>query len=253
MADIFHSDRKYIYFLSGFFVLWIILFEFILPPNQILPRPSIAVVSIISLFRDYQFLINMLSSISAIYFSFIVAGLFLFIFRRYLINNKNLFGYLAFSLKWISGIIPGILMGLFLIFWFPDSEFIKYVFIFFTCFTYLVNKLENELKKVNSEFIDAAVSLGGGKDFISDKVCWKIVEPALAESLTALHFYLWSMLIVFEMIKGGSGLGTVLRTAILYKDLSGLFSSIIIICLIIFVGATVIKYFRNKFFFWSFD
>src|ERR1035437_6464760 len=130
MADIFHSERKYIYFLAGFFLLWIIIFEFILPPNHILPKPSIVVVSIISLFRDYQFLVNMLSSISAIYLSVIVAGLFLFIFRRYLINNKNLFGYLAFSLKWISGIIPGILMGLFLIFWFPDSEFIKYVFIF---------------------------------------------------------------------------------------------------------------------------
>jgi ABC-type nitrate/sulfonate/bicarbonate transport system permease component len=253
MADIFHSDRKYIYFLSGFFVLWIILFEFILPPNQILPRPSIAVISIISLFKDYQFLVNLISSISAIYFSLIVAGLFLLIFRRFLINNKNLFGYLTFSLEWISGIIPGILMGLFLIIWFPDSEFTKYIFIFFTSFTFLINKLENELKKMNSEFIDAAASLGGGKNFISDKVCWKVVEPALAESLKELHLYLWSMLIVFELIKGGPGLGTVLKTAIMYKDLAGLFSSIIIICLIIFVGATVIKYFKNKFFFWSFD
>lgn len=251
MADIFHSERKYIYFLAGSFLLWIIIFEFILPPNHILPKPSIVVVSIISLFRDYQFLVNMLSSISAIYLSAIAAGLFIRVFRRYLINNKNLFGYLAFSLDWISGIVPGILMGLFLIIWLPDSEFSKYIFIFFACFTYLINKLEHELKKVKSEYIDAALSLGAGKNFISGKVCWKAVEPALAESLIELHFYLWSMLIWFEMIKGGYGLGTVLRTAILYKDLAGFFASILIICLIIFTGASLIKYFKNKFFFWS--
>jgi ABC-type nitrate/sulfonate/bicarbonate transport system permease component len=251
MADIFHTDRKYIYFLSGFFLLWIVFFEFILPPNQILPRPSIVVVSIISLFRDYQFLFNLLSSVSAIYLSSFAACLFIWIFRRYLINNKNLFGHLAFSLKWISEIVPGILIGLFLIIWFPDSEFIKHIFIFFACFTYLINKSENELKKVNNEFIDAAASLGAGKNFISDKICWKVIEPALAGSMSELHFYLWSMLLIFELIKGGSGLGTVLRTAILYKDLAGFFASVLIICLLIFAGASIIKYFKNKFVFWS--
>ena len=111
--------------------------------------------------------------------------------------------------------------------------------------------MENELKKVNSEFIDAAVSLGAGKNFLSDKVYWKIVEPALAESFKRLHFYLWSMLIWFEMIKGGFGLGGILKTAILYKDLAGFFACVLIICLIIFIGASIIKYFTNKFVFWS--
>jgi len=193
----------------------------------------------------------MLSSIAAIYFSSIVAVLFIWIFRRYLINNKSLIGYLAFFLEWISWIIPEILLGLFLIFWLPDSELIKYIFIFFISFTFLINKVEKELKSINREFIDAAASLGAGKNFIFDKVCWKVIEPELASSLTTLHFYLWTMLIVFEFIKGGSGLGTVLRNAILYKDLSGLFSSILIICLIMFIGAYIIKYFKNKFFFWS--
>jgi ABC-type nitrate/sulfonate/bicarbonate transport system permease component len=251
MADIFHSEKKYTYFLSGFVILWIILFEFVFPPNHFLPKPSIVVLSIISLFRDYQFLVNLLSSISAIYLSAIAAGLFLWLFRRYLINNKNIFGYIAFSLDWISGIVPGILIGLFLIVWLPDSEFSKYIFIFFACFTCLIKKLENELKNVKSEYIDVSVSLGAPKNFISDKVCWKAIEPALAESMTDLHFYLWSMLIVFEMINGGLGLGEVLRAAILYKDLAGLFASVLIICLIIFAGSTIIKYFKNKFIFWS--
>jgi ABC-type nitrate/sulfonate/bicarbonate transport system permease component len=251
MDDIFHSGKKYTYFLSGLFLLWIILFEFIIPPNNILPKPSIVVLSIISLFRDYQFLVNLLSSISAIYLSAFTAGLFIWLSRRYLINNKNIFGYIAFSLDRISGIIPGILMGLFLIVWLPGSEFSKYIFIFFTCFTYLINKFENELKKVKSEYIAASVSLGAEKNFISDKICWKAIEPALAESMTELHFYIWTMLIVFEMINEGLGMGAVLRTAIQYRDLSGLFASILIICLIIFSGSTLIRFFKNKFIFWS--
>jgi ABC-type nitrate/sulfonate/bicarbonate transport system permease component len=203
------------------------------------------------MFHDYQFLFNLLSSIFAIYLSLIAAGLFIWLFKRYLINNKNLFGYLAFTLEWISGIVPGIMVGLLLVFWFPGSEFIKYIFIFFSAFTYFIYKLKNEVKRVNGEFIDAAVSLGAGKNFISDKVYWKAVEPVLSESLPELHLYLWSMLIVFELIKGGSGLGTVLRTAILYKDLAGLFASVLIVGFIIFVGALLIKYFKNKFVFWS--
>jgi NitT/TauT family transport system permease protein len=251
MDDRFHSGRKYIYFLSGLFLLWIILYELIFPPNHILPKPSIVMFSLISLFRDYQFLVNLLSSISAIYLSTFTAGLFIWLFRRYLINNKNIFGYVAFSLHRIAGIIPGILIGLFLIVWLPDSEFSKYIFIFFACFSYLINKLENELKNVKSEYIDASVSLGASMNFISEKVRWKAVEPALAESITEMHFYLWSMLIVYEMINGGLGVGTVLRMAIQYRDLSGLFTSILIICLIIFSGSTLIKYLKNKFIFWN--
>src|ERR1039457_1265012 len=106
MNIIIHPDKKYIFFLSCFLIAGIIIFEFILPPNHFLPRPSITVLSVISLFRDYQLLVNMFSSISAIYFSSIFAGLFIWIVRRYLFMNKNLFGFLAISLKWIARIVP---------------------------------------------------------------------------------------------------------------------------------------------------
>ena len=251
MNIIIHSNKKYIFFLSGFLVIGIIIFEFVLPPNHFLPRPSIALLSIIALFQDYQLLLNMFSSISAIYFSSIFAGLFIWIIRRHLFMNKNIFGFIAISLKWIARIVPGILLGLFLILWFPNSESSKYILILFISFTYLFQKAENELKKVNCEFIDAAVSLGAGKNFIFEKVCWKVIEPALTEALTELHFYLWSILIMFELINGGSGLGAVLRSALLYKDLSALFISVIIICIIILIGAALIKYLKKKFIFWS--
>jgi NitT/TauT family transport system permease protein len=251
MIKLFHSGRIYFYILFGLLLLWIILFEFILYPNQILPEPSIAIISVTALFRDYNFLNNMISSVSALYFSLLAATILLWIIKRFLINNKKLFNFLALSLKWVSGIIPAILIGLFLIYWFPQSEVIKYFFIFFYSFTYLFIQLECEVKKVKNEFIDAAVSLGAGNDFVSDKVIWKCVVPALAHSLLDYHLNLWMILIIFEVINGGFGLGNILRLALQYKDLSALFSSIIFICFIIFIGKSIIKYFQNKYYSWS--
>jgi ABC-type nitrate/sulfonate/bicarbonate transport system permease component len=251
MINIFQLGKKHFYLLFVFLLLWVILFEFILSPNQILPRPTIVITSIIALFEDYQFLNNLISSISAVYISFLAASFFLWIIKSYLINNQKLFSLVAISLKGIYGIIPGIFWGLFLIYWFPDSELIKYIFIFFTSFLYLFIKLELEIKKVNIEFIDSAISLGCEKNFVSSKVYWKAVEPALALSLTDLHLYLWTIIIVFELIKGGLGVGSVLRSTIQYKDLSAMFISVIFICIIIFMGSFIIKHIKNKYFSWS--
>ena len=242
---------KYIYILLSLFILWIFLFGYVLAPNQILPDPSIALISLISLFKDYHFLGNIISSITAIYFPLIVAYFLLWTIRIFLINYKKLSGSLALSLKWISGIFPGILLGLFFIYWFPDSEVIKYVFMFIISLAFLIVKFEKSIKMVNSEFIDSAISLGTGKNVLSTRIYWKAVEPLIADSLVDIHFYLWSMIIVFEFIKGGLGLGTVLRMAMLYKDLAALFTSIIIMGLIILISKCIIKFIKNKYFFWS--
>jgi ABC-type nitrate/sulfonate/bicarbonate transport system permease component len=246
-----HSDSNYIFLLSGLLFAWIVVSEFILFPNNILPKPSIVLLSIISLIRDYQALANIFSSISAIYLSSIVAGFVIWIFRNYLFSKKKLLGYIASFLNWISGIVPGILLGLFLILWLPDSEISKYIFIFFSSFINLYCKAEEELKKVNRELIEAIASLGAGNEFIFNKICWKSIEPAIAESLVSLHFHLWSVLIVFEFIKGGSGLGSLIRLAVLFKDLAGLFASILLISVLILIGTSIIKYFKDKIFFWS--
>jgi ABC-type nitrate/sulfonate/bicarbonate transport system permease component len=244
---------KYIYLLLVLFILWFLLFGYVFAPNQILPEPSIALLSLISSFKDYHLLVNIVSSFSAIFIPLIVAYFFLWTFRIILINYKKQFDSLALYIKWISSIFPGILLGLFLIYWFPDSEIIKYLFIFIISLAFLTDKFEKSIKTVNSEFIDSAISLGAGKNFLSNKIYWKSVEPFMADSLIDIHFYLWSILIVFEFIKGGFGLGAVLSKALLYKDLSALFTSVLIIGFIILISTFIIKFFRNKYFYWSID
>jgi ABC-type nitrate/sulfonate/bicarbonate transport system permease component len=242
---------KFIYLLLSLFILWFIFFEYVFAPNQILPEPSIALLSLISLFNDYHLLVNIVSSFSAIFLPLIVAYFFLWTFRIILINYKKLFGSLTLSVKWISSTFPIILLGLFLIYWFPDSEIIKYVFIFIISLAFLTDEFEKGIKTVNSEFIDSSISLGAGKNFLATKIYWKSVETFMADSLIEIHFYLWSILIVFEFIKGGLGLGAVLSKALLYKDLAAFFTSVLIIGLIIFISTFIIKIFRNKYFYWS--
>lgn len=251
MTTSYHSERKHYYFIICLLILWIILFEFILPPNQILPRPSITLLSFINLFRDYQFIINILSTVSALYFSAIAAGIVIWIFRKYILTDKSIFKFLGISLGRINRLVPVILIGLFLIIWFPVSEYSKYAFMFLISFSFLFNKAAIELKKVNIETIQSMNSLGADEIFIFEKISWKAIEPALAASLTELHYYLWSLLIVFEYINGGTGLGKLLRTAIQFKDLADLFVYGITLWILILFGMSIINYFKNKIFFWS--
>jgi ABC-type nitrate/sulfonate/bicarbonate transport system permease component len=59
------------------------------------------------------------------------------------------------------------------------------------------------------------------------------------------------MLIFFEFANYGNGFGSIFRRALEFKDLSALVAAMIVLGIIIFLGATIIKFSKNKFFFWS--
>jgi taurine transport system permease protein len=112
-------------------------------------------------------------------------------------------------------------------------------------------KFQNESENVNEEYISSAQSLGVNENEITRFIVWKNILPRLTEHLFNLHFYLWSMLIIFEFIKGGLGLGLIFRQALEYKDLSAIFSAFLITGISIYFGTLILKYIGNKFVFWS--
>ncbi|MDO8549017.1 MAG: hypothetical protein Q7S39_02550 [Ignavibacteria bacterium] len=245
-----HLTKIY-YFLFTYLVLWILLFEFVLPVNQVLPKPSIVIESFGSLWTDYDLLINFLSTISVIYISLTLAFFSVKILSPYLIEKNNFISLFINSLEWFSEFLPGIIIGLLLIFWFPESEFVEFIFAFTTAFTSIMIKFQNESENVDKEYILSAQSLGLGENKLTKLIIWKNVQPELSEHIFNLHFYLWSMLIIFEFIKGGLGLGVIFRQALDYKDLSAIFSVFLITGLTVYLGTLVLKYIRNKFIFWS--
>jgi ABC-type nitrate/sulfonate/bicarbonate transport system permease component len=243
--------RKLYYFLLIYLILWIVLFEFLIPVNDILPKPSIVIESFPDLWTDYELPLNYLSTISVIYISLILAYQLVKILAPYLVEKENFISIFINSLEWFSEYVPGIVIGLILIFWFPESEYTEFIFAFATAFTSLVIKFQNESEQVDEEYLLSSESLGMNESRINRFITWNNVKPKLFKHLFSLHFYIWSMLIVFEFIKGGLGLGVIFSEALIYKDLSALFSVFIITGLSIYSGTLILKYIRNKFAFWS--
>ncbi len=245
------SSNKTALFILSYFILWIVLFEFILPVNNILPRPSVVLLAFAALWNSYHLLANVLTSVSAVYLSLIVAYFAVQELSRFLILRRHYLGDFIDSLHVFSKYLPGILIGFFLIYWFRGEMFADFIFAFAASFFSIVIKFEEVSRHAKSEYVDAAVSLGAGKSIVARRIVWKSSQPELIKHIYGLHLYLWSFLIVFEYISGGYGLGSVFRYALDYKDLSALFAACLITGVIIFAGTQIIKYFKNKFLHWS--
>ena len=227
------------------------MFEFILPANQILPSPSVVILSFGALWHVYKLPVNFLITVSVVYFSLLIAYTVIYLLRNFLIKHTHILSEFIFSLNLFSKYIPGIIFGLFLLFWFPLSPYIEFVFAFGTAFFSLLIKLREEVAAVNAEYIESAISLGAGSELVRKKIIWNSAQPGLIRHLFDLHFYIWTVLIVFEYFKGQYGLGNIFRTALQYGDLSALFTNTIIIAITIYLGSHLIRYVRYKFFNWS--
>ena len=251
MTSLSSSKRSPLIFILFYFILWIVLFEFILPVNNFLPKPSIVFQSFGALWEDYNLPFNFLDTIAAVYLSIIVAYLLVHFFSHFFVASKSFLTDFVHSFNWFSKFLPGILIGFLLIYWFPDSFFIEFIFAFSTTLLSLIIFLQNEIEKLPDEYIDAGKSLGISEKRIRKEITWKSVQPAIFNHIYELHLYIWSLIIAFEFIKGNYGLGNIFRQALLYKDLSALFSTFIIVGVTIFLGKTVISYLNEKFAFWS--
>jgi ABC-type nitrate/sulfonate/bicarbonate transport system permease component len=242
---------KYKYLLGLYFILWIVLFEFILPVNNILPKPSVVLLSFSDLWKDYNLPVNYISTVTSIYISLVAAYILVRFFITGFLKKGSFLSEFILSLEWFSEFIPGIVIGLLLVFWFPNSELIEFVFAFLAAFTSMLIFIQNEIKKVPGEFVSSVQSLGVNESKINRYVLWKAVQPSLIKHILTLHFYIWSMIIAFEYIKQGFGLGSLFRNALEYNDLSALFSVFVITGVTVYLGSLFIKYIKSKFFNWS--
>lgn len=240
-------NKSTIYYVLGYFIIWAVLFEIILPANNILPSPSIVWQSFSALWEDYNLPANFLNTVSSVYLSVTAAYFLVHAISHFLLDGRNILADFIDSLNWFSNYLPGIVIGMLIIFWFPDSYYIEFIFVFFTAFSSFVIFLRREIGNVPAEFTDAARSLGVPEKKIARQVTWKAMHADMFEHILELHLYLWPMIIAFEFIKGGYGLGTIFRLALKYRDLSALFSIFLVTGLTIYLGTFIIRYFKNKF------
>jgi ABC-type nitrate/sulfonate/bicarbonate transport system permease component len=245
------SPKNISYYVLSLFIIWIILFEFILPSNNFLPKPSVVMESFGSLWKDYHLFRNSISSIAAVYISIIAAYYLLKVLNKFSIIGEKGFYTFIFLFEWFSKYVPGIILGFFLIYWFPGSEYTKYIFIFLVVFNSLFIKYFNLLPNVNRAYVDSAISLGARKSFIAGKVIWKSFEPDLIKSICSSHLYFWILIISFEFANYGNGLGSIFRRTLEFKDLSGLLAAAFTTGVFIWLGSIILNFIEKKFFFWS--
>jgi ABC-type nitrate/sulfonate/bicarbonate transport system permease component len=247
-----YGNKKTVYtYIASYIFLWIILFEFILPVNNILPKPSIVLLSFPDLVKNYHLLPNYISTIAVIYISLIAAYYAVrFISILPVKENRFITNFIA-SLEWFSEYVPGIVLALFLIFWFPASEYIEFIFAFLTAFTVMLIRVQKTEPGIPAEYIDASRSLTLSDSKIRGYIIWRFNQAALFNKMNALHFRLWLLLIAFEYIKGGYGIGNIFNQALVYNDISAFFSAAVITGLTIYVGSRIIFYIRNRIINWE--
>jgi ABC-type nitrate/sulfonate/bicarbonate transport system permease component len=243
--------KKYLPFFTLYFLLWIIFFEFFFPSNTILPRPSIVLESFAPLWEFYHLPQNFLITFCSIYFSLIAGFFAVKLLANFLFRGKSFIKDFLLSLGSFSEYIPGIVLALFLIIWFPNSVVVEFILSFLVAFFLILDKAARLSSNLYQPYLDSTKSFGTSTDVINKEVAWKSILPELKKYILEIHIYLWTILISFEIIKGNTGLGSVFKNALAFKDLSSLFAAALITGVVIFLIIHLLKFFLNKMIHWS--
>lgn len=229
--------------------IYLILFEFIFPSNKIFPSASIIWLSIIELFDKFNFLMNLLSTLSAVYISILFNYLMMKIlfpyFRDHLMNSaeRNFISFITF--------IPFFLLSIIFVLWLPDFIFTKYLVASLIIFPLTLNELFCQSGDDSSEYYDFYKSLGLKETTIKNKIIFKLKEPEYFYSQLKNHTLIWSVVLIVEFLQQQEGIGNILRIAFKYQDISITFTITIIISLTVFLLHFAFKKLYDKIYFWK--
>jgi ABC-type nitrate/sulfonate/bicarbonate transport system permease component len=236
-------------FLAVIFV-YVLLFEFVLPVNKILPRPSLLIESVSALVTDYGLFAGFTVTTTIIYLSLIISYLTLIFIAPLLI--KIYYEYPGvFNLPRIFRYFPAFFLAILFNYWFNQSIIAEFIFIYLASLSYLGLVLYGEIPNVKREYIDTALSLKMSQKKIYSKVLWKSCQPEVFNSLHKIHYYVWILILIYEFIGNANGLGNIYSFAYLYNDLAAMVTLAIIISLLVWLGNSIIKYFSEKLIYWK--
>ncbi len=230
--------------------VYILLFEFVLPINQLFPRPSILIESVPSLFKDYKFFDSLMFTISIIYTSLLVAYFLLKFSSKLIIKTANFLPAIKHLLDYSKYFLPVLFIFLFNL-WFADSIWGEILFIILLISASLKTALIKSVLSVNQEYIDSAKSLDLNDNQIITDVIWKSVQPYVFSEIKKSHILLWSYAIIYEFICKTDGIGNVFRLAVKYNDISVVILIILVVVLFIVLGEFLLGKIKTKFFFWD--
>ena len=243
------SKNNLLFFITILFV-YLLLFEFILPVNKLIPRPTLVTDSFIHIWSDYSLVYALSSSLTIIY-SMLVLGLALLhfgssFFVRIIVEYRES----LLTLR-LFRFIPVFALAVFFAFWFSDKLLGEFIFAFLVIFLSLFKKLFEEVKSVKEEYITVARNLDLSPGDISSGVFWKSALPELIKYFKNNHSYFWTLILLFEFTGNSFGIGSIYRQALAYNDFTALFTITILVTILIWMGNYLLGLINNKLFPWA--
>jgi ABC-type nitrate/sulfonate/bicarbonate transport system permease component len=231
--------------------VYILLFEFILPVNRILPKPSLVIESLPFVFGDYNLFISVCYTMSIIYSAMLLSYLSLyfqspkiFFFMSDLEGTIIKFRFL----KNIPVLLPVVLLSL----WFNSNPvFVEILLVLFISQILADRNLLKSFRNIPASYILVARNLGLGQNDIVKKIFRKYSEPELIREYSGIHRYLWGICLLFEFVVNNRGIGSVLKAVLSYNDTTAFCLIALITIILIAAGDGILKLIRRKFFLWA--
>lgn len=230
--------------------VYILLFEFILPVNRILPKPSLLWESGLSIWQDYNLINPLIVTLSVVYSSIIISYLILNFAAGRIIGLLRSFPGLAGSLGFTK-YFPLLPLIVIIEFWFPVSLPVEYLFGVAAAFAIFTSSLSGGLTSLPKHYIDAASSIGFNENKINSAVIWKSLQPEVFAPAGKFHAGIWGTILVFEFVNFSYGLGSVYFRMLNYSDFAGVIALTVIIAVLICLGNMLIQFLKNKIIFWE--
>lgn len=230
-------------------LIYLIIFEFIFPSNKIFPSASVIWLSAIELYDKYNFLMNLLSTLSAVYisvlFNYLLTKILFPYFRKYLTNTSenNFINFITF--------IPFFLLSIIFVLWLQDFIFTKYLVASLVLFPFTFNRLFTQKENDSTEYLDFYKSLGLKETTIINKILFKLKEPEYYYTQLKNHSLIWSLVIIVEFLQQQEGIGNILRIAFKYQDISITFTITIFISLTVYFLHFAFRKLYHKIYFWK--
>ncbi|MFA7229530.1 MAG: ABC transporter permease subunit [Melioribacteraceae bacterium] len=230
--------------------IYVVLFEFILPINKVLPKPSIFLESFIHIWFDYNLLSAFTVTATVVYISMLFGFVQIFIGMSNYLKIFSLMEGSVISLRFFSYLTPFFFLIIFN-FWFPDYLAGEFLFAFLVASFWILRTLFEESKKVKEEYLLTARNLELKQSEIIEKVYWKSALPGIFTNLRSVNIQLWLLILMYEFIGNYNGAGYIYRLAFTYKDFTALFTLALLCAVLIFIGDYLIKQIQNKFVNWT--
>lgn len=242
--------KTQVYLLITLLFVYLILFEFVLPVNKVLPKPSLLLESFLIIWDDYSLLSSLALTTTIIYLSLLIASIIVYYFAGLIVRISMEFPSTNILFQ-LFKYFPAFFFAIIFVYWFGNSFWAELLFSFCVSIFFFKKRIFELSGSINNNYLTIAKNLGMSDNEIFTNVIRKSILPELFNTVTPIHNYLWIIILIYEFIANSDGLGGVYNTALLYNDFITLFSIAIMISLLIWFGNSVIKFINRKIFFWE--